>query len=160
MKRTMALVTTLALAAVGLAGTGEARTHRGPARSTHAAIRLTYKKWFAPTFPNMVGTVGGDIQAQFGGAVLQVTPPDFSGRFLTIRAVYIVVAPDPAQSFTARVRGVQDNAAGTAVLDGRVIDGRLRGRHVHAEYRVVGCTESPDGTCFAGTITISPRGHS
>jgi hypothetical protein len=68
--------------------------------------------------------------------------------------VYIVVAPDPSRSLTIHVEGVQDNQSGTAVLDGRVVDGQLTGARAHAEYRVISCTQSPGGTCFQGTISI------
>jgi hypothetical protein len=124
-------------------------------RSRHSkTVELTYTKWFAPSFPNMVGVVGGDIVGKFGGAVLQASP-DATGRFVQLKAVYIVIAPDPAQSFTAHVEGTQDNQTHTAVLNGRVVDGNLRRAHVHAEYAVVSCTEAPNGTCFQGTIGVT-----
>jgi hypothetical protein len=47
----------------------------------------------------------------------------------------------------------------SAVLDGRVVDGWLKGGRVHAEYKIVSCTESPNGTCYEGTITIKRGGH-
>jgi hypothetical protein len=40
------------------------------------------------------------------------------------------------------------------VLDGRVVDGPLTGAHAHAQYKVISCTQAPDGTCFQGTISI------
>jgi hypothetical protein len=43
------------------------------------------------------------------------------------------------------------------VLDGRVIDGPLTGARAHAEYKVIECMESPDKTCFQGTISIKQR---
>jgi hypothetical protein len=153
MKRTMAFVAVVAVAA-GLAATSQAHTTRAPHPVGRADLQLTYTKWFAPSFPNMVGVVGGDISGQFGGAVLHAAPTDSSGRFVEIQAVYIVVAPDPSRSFTASIRGVQDNQTQTAVLDGRVVDGWLRGERIHAEYKVISCTEAPNGTCFQGTITV------
>jgi len=158
MKRITAFLVTLAVAA-GFAATSQARTIGGPQATGRADIQLTFTKWFVPDFPNMVGVVGGAIPGKFGGAVLQVTPPDFSGRYLQITSVYIVVATDPAKSFTARIQGTQDNTAGTAVLDGRVVDGWLKGKHVHVEFKVISCTEAPNGTCFQGTITVK-RGRS
>ena len=101
----------------------------------------------------MVGVGGGDIVGQFGGAVLKATP-DATGRFVRLTAIYIVVAPDPSRSLTIHVDGVQDNQSGTAVLDGRVVDGSLVGARAHAEYKVISCTQSPDHTCFQGTISI------
>jgi hypothetical protein len=74
-----------------------------------------------------------------------------------LRAIYIVVAPDPSRSLTIRVEGAQDNESGTAVLDGRVVDGRLTGARAPAEYKVISCTQSSDQTCFQGTISIKQR---
>jgi hypothetical protein len=146
-----------ALMLVAGATTASARTHTQSRHETEPGLSLTYTKWFAPGFPNMVGTVGGDIAGQFGGAVLRAVP-DTTGRFIRLSAVYIVVAPDPSQSLTMRVDGVQDNQSGTAVLDGRVVDGYLWGAHVHAEYRVIGsCAQASGGVCFQGTITVERR---
>ena len=101
----------------------------------------------------MVGVVGGDIVGKFGGAVLNATPNQTGGVQLT--AIYIVVAPDPSRSLTIRVDGVQDNESQTAVLDGRVLDGPLSGARAHAEYKVIRpCMQSPNNTCFQGTIRI------
>jgi hypothetical protein len=135
-------------------GTASAQTQNRSGHDEDAGVELTYTKWFAPGFPNMVGVVGGDIVGQFGGAVLRATP-DATGRFVRLTAIYIVVAPDPSRSLTIHVDGVQDNQSGTAVLDGRVVDGWLFRAHVHAEYRVISCTQSPDHTCFQGTIAIT-----
>jgi hypothetical protein len=70
----------------------------------------------------MVGVVGGDIVGKFGGAVLERTP-DASGRFVHLTSVYIVIAADPSQSFTAHVEGVQDNQTRTAVLEAASLTG-------------------------------------
>jgi hypothetical protein len=67
--------------------------------------------------------------------------------------VYIVVAPDPSRSLTIHVEGVQENQSGTAVLDGRVVDGQLTG-DAHTPNKVISCTQLPGGTCFQGTISI------
>jgi hypothetical protein len=146
-----------ALVLVAGATTASARTHDHSRHETESGLLLTYTKWFAPGFPNMVGTVGGDINGQFGGAVLRAMP-DTTGRFIHLSAIYVVVAPDPSQSLTMRVDGVQDNQSGTAVLDGRVVDGYLWGAHVHAEYKVIsGCAQTSGGVCFQGTIKVARR---
>src|SRR5205085_9240546 len=108
----------------GIAASGQAHVGHGHHAKTEPGLELTYTKWIAPGFPNMTGVVGGDIDGRFGGAVLERTP-DASGRFIHLTSVYIVVAPDPSESFTAHVEGVQDNQTATAVLDGRVTDGLL-----------------------------------
>ncbi len=151
-RRFVGLIAVLVLAA-GLTA-ASAQTQNRRAHDKAVSVQLTYTKWFAPGFPNMVGVVGGDIVGTFGGAVLQATP-DATGRFAQLTAVYIVIAPDPAQSFTAHVEGVQDNQTHTAVLDGRVVDGNLKNAHVHAEYTVISCTQAPNGTCFQGTISVT-----
>ena len=123
-------------------------------RSQPVGVELTYTKWFAPTFPNMVGDVGGDIVGKFGGAVLERTvAPDGLSAHLT--AVYIVISPDPAQTFTAHIEGTSDLQTGNAVLDGRVVDGWLKRAHVHVEFKTINCTQAPNGKCFQGTISVT-----
>ena len=95
-----------------------------------------------------------DVVGRFGGAVIQRTP-DATGRVVQLTAVYIVIAPDPSNSFTAHVEGVADNQTGTAVLDGRVVDGYLKRAHVHAEFAVISCPQAPNGTSFQGTISVT-----
>jgi hypothetical protein len=66
-----------------------------------------------------------------------------------------VIAPDPAQSFTAHVEGIEDLNTQTAVLDGRVVDGWLPHARVHAKFAIVTpCAQAPSGTCFQGTISV------
>jgi hypothetical protein len=151
-RRFAGLIAVLVLAA-GITA-ASAQTENGRGHGKRAGLELTYTKWFAPAFPNMVGVVGGDIDGQFGGAVLEAKP---DGRFIRLTAIYIVVAPDPSRSLTIHVEGVQDTQSGTAVLNGRVVDGSLRGARAHAEYKVISCTQSPDQTCFQGTISIKQR---
>jgi hypothetical protein len=153
MKRTIALAIAIAVAA-GLAVTSQARVG-GHGGHGSGDIQLTYKKW-APNPPTMTGVVGGDIPGVFVGAVMEVTAD--TGGYL-VDATYIDVATDPSRSFTARVHGREDTASASAVLDGRVVDGWLKGRRVHVEYKIVSCTESPDGICYEGTITIKRGGH-
>jgi hypothetical protein len=153
MKRFLALILAVAVTG-GFAAASQARSGRAHDGEPAVGVELTYTKWFAPGFPNMVGVVGGDIVGKFGGAVIQRTP-DATGRFVQLTAVYIVIAPDPAKSFTAHVEGVQDNQTRTAVLDGRVVDGYLKRAHVHAEFAVISCSQAPSGRCFQGTISVT-----
>jgi hypothetical protein len=153
MKRFLGLI--LAVAVTGsLAAASQARSGSAHDKEPIVGVELTYTKWFAPDFPNMVGRVGGDIVGKFGGAVLERTP-DATGRTVHLTAVYIVVALDRAKSFTAHVEGVSEVQAGTAVLDGRVVDGYLKRAHVHAEFTRISCTEAPSGICFQGTISVA-----
>ncbi|MGH2931995.1 MAG: hypothetical protein ACRDKK_03950 [Gaiellaceae bacterium] len=153
MKRFIGLILVVAVTG-GLAASSQARN--GPMHDNEPAVgvELTYTKWFDPTFPNMVGVVGGDIVGNFGGAVLERTvAPDGLSAHLT--AVYIVIAPDPSQSFTAHIEGTTDLRTGNAVLDGRVVDGWLKRAHVHAELATISCTQAPSGRCFQGTISVT-----
>jgi len=169
MKRIVTFVATI-VAAAGFAGASEAHVARETSGRA-ADVHLTYTMRFTPSFPDMVGVVGGDVPGRFGGAILQLSPPDLSQRILHFTSVYIVVAANPSKSFAARVHGTQDNATEstcrvgrctgrtTGVLDGHVVDGWMRGKRVHAEYTVVSCTDAPDEMCFTGAITIR-RGRS
>ena len=133
-----------------------AQTQNRSRHSETVGVELTYTKWFAPTFPNMVGDVGGDIVGKFGGAVLERTvAPDGLSAHLT--AVYIVISPDPAQTFTVHIEGTSDLQTGNAVLDGRVVDGWLKRAHVHVEFKTINCTQAPNGRCFQGTISVERR---
>src|SRR5262249_24317570 len=88
------------------AASAQTQTLQGHGRKGSPGLELTYTKWFAPGYPNMVGVVGGDIVGTFGGAVYEKTGPD-PGGLVHITAVYIVIAPDPTQSFTAHVEGIE-----------------------------------------------------
>ena len=58
-------------------------------------------------------------------------------------------------SFTALIRGGQNNETGTAILDGVILGGWRTGELVHVEYEVrADCAGAPAGTCFQGTIHI------
>ena len=135
-----------------------ARTQAGHARDAKDSIGLdlTYTKWIAPGFPNLVGVVGGDIVGKFGGAVYERT---VDGNLVHLDAIYVVIAPDPAKSFTAHVEGTEDLSTLKAVLDGRVVDGFMNHAHVHVQFDVITCTQAPNGTCFQGTISVRRSSH-
>jgi hypothetical protein len=103
--------------------------------------------------PEHGGRLGGDIDGKFGGTVLKATPNQTGGVQLT--AIYIVVATDPSRSLTIRLDGVDQS--GTAVLNGRVVDGYLTGARARAAFKVFDCEQS-DGPCFQGTMSIKQRG--
>ena len=134
-----------------------ARTQTGHARDADSTgLDLTYTKWMAPGFPNLVGVVGGDIVGKFGGAVYERT---VDGNLVHLDAIYVVIAPDPAKSFTAHVEGTEDLSTLKAVLDGRVVDGFMKQAHVHVQFDVITCTQAPNGTCFQGTISVRRSSH-
>jgi hypothetical protein len=140
-----------------------AQTHNRSVDGKRAGLELTYTKWFAPGFPNMAGVVGGDIVGPFGGVVLNNPAPDDSGR-VQLTAIYIVRAADASRSLTMRVEGAHDTNTNMAVLNGRVVDGLLKGARARAEFKMIGCDEVPSdvqaptsGDCFQGTISIKKR---
>ena len=152
--RFFGLIAVLVVAASVAAASAQTRNSRADGANAPPDIELTFKKWFAPTFPNMVGVVGGDFAGRFGGAAL-ARIPDATGQHVYLDVIYIAVAADPAQSLTMRIAGIFDVAARTAELNGRVVDGPLHNARVHVEWALVSCTEAPNGTCFQGTINVS-----
>jgi hypothetical protein len=116
-------------------------------------VELTFTKWFSPSFPNMVGVVGGDIVGSFAGQVLDLTT-SADGRFYDITARYQIIASDPSESFTALIQGKQNIQRGTAMLDGFVTAGARTGEPVHVEFQVITCTQAANGVCFQGTIRV------
>ncbi len=75
-------------------------------------------------------------------------------------ALYEVRAGE--KSFTAHIYGKQDNIAGTAVLDGTIVDGWMEGARVHVTFVIVnGCGEPGvfNNRCFQGTIRILGSGY-
>jgi hypothetical protein len=147
-RRFAGLIAVLVLTAGITAASAQTQNRGGHGK--RAGLELTFTKWFAPGFPNMVGDVGGDIDGDFGGAVLRATP---DGR---LSAIYIVVASDLSRSLTIRLDGGPGAEPGTAVLKGRVIDGLLTGARARVEFEVIDCEQS-DGDCFRGTISIKQR---
>ncbi len=147
--RLLALILAIVLAG-GLASASQVRTVKAD-----DSLNLTYSKWFFPSFPTMTGIVGGDIEGTFGGHVISATP-SADGRFLLLKAEYIVMAGQ--QSFTAHVEGKQNIATGKAVLHGVVTFGWLTGERVLAKFQAYNssCPGVPQSTvpCFQGTIRV------
>jgi len=140
-------IAVLVLATGITAASAQTENRRGDGK--RGGLELTFTKWFAPEMPHMVGVVGGDIDGKFGGAVLQATDDGH------LKAIYIVIAPDPSRSLTLRLNGASD-ASGAAVLEGRVVDGRLTGARARVEFKMIDCPQS-NGPCFQGTISIKQR---
>jgi hypothetical protein len=153
--RLIGLIAVLVVAGSIATASAQTRAPRGHHGKGPADLELTYTKWIAPGLPNLVGVVGGDIVGKFGGAVYERT---VTGNSVYLDAIYIVIAPDPARSFTAHVKGTEDLTTLKAVLDGRVVDGFMKRAHVHVKFDVINCTQAPSGTCFQGTISVR-RGH-
>jgi hypothetical protein len=112
--RIFGLIAVLVVAASIAAASAQTQILRGHHDKGPADVELTYTKWIAPSFPNLVGVVGGDIVGKFGGGGLRRT---VNGSLVHLDAIYIVIAPDPAKSFTAHVKGTEDLNTLKAVLD-------------------------------------------
>jgi hypothetical protein len=121
-------------------------------------LALTFTKWVtvAPGYPIMEGVVGGDVDGIFVGEIL-VRQSTATNDITRLEAVYEVRAGD--NSFKALVEGGQNNQAGTALLEGVILDGAHTGARVHVDYRVVsecGQSNALGDTCYTGTIRIAP----
>ena len=153
-RRFAGLIAVLVVAAGITAASAQPENGRGHGK--RAGLELTFTKWFAPGFPNMVGDVRGDIVGPFGGAVLNNPVADATGR-TPLSAIYIVRAADASRSLTIRLDGASDQS-GAAVLKGRVVDGSLAGARAQVEFQTIkNCEESGGGMCFRGTISIKQR---
>jgi hypothetical protein len=122
----------------------------------HRRVEVTFTKWIT-TFPLLEGVAGGAVTGVFAGEVLNATTttnPSITS-IIGLEAVYEVQAG--RRSFTALIRGGQNNSKGTAVLDGTILSGWRTGARVHVEFDVISsCAGNPAGPCFQGTIRILP----
>ena len=151
--RFVVLIAVLVAAASIAAASAQTQTRKGSAQpGAGRPSRSPTRNGSRLASANMVGVVGGDIVGKFGGAVFERT---VNGNLVHLDAIYIVIAPDPAESFTAHVEGTEDLTTLHAVLDGRVVDGFMKRAHVNAEFDVISCTQAPSGTCFQGTISVT-----
>jgi hypothetical protein len=129
-------------------------TQTQSARAT-APVEVTFTKWIT-TFPGMAGVTGGDVVGTFAGEVLSRNAFD-NGVVVQLEARYEVLDPSGTHSFTALIRGTQNNETGTAVLNGVVTDGWLIGAQVHATFRVITpCAFGTRNVCFQGVIRVLP----
>jgi hypothetical protein len=126
-------------------------------------VEVTFTKWVT-TFPLMEGFWGGDTANRYFGEVLQrqVSVNPAVNRIVRLEAIYEIRAGD--HSFTALIRGGENDLTGAAQLDGVVLAGWRTGAPVHVEFDRIpgttGCAGAPAGaTCFVGTIHVgrAPR---
>jgi hypothetical protein len=137
-------------------------------RDSGRPVVLTFTKWVTndPGKGIMQGFVGGDVVGKFAGQVLdsQTTNlveklgPLASGDIQLLEAVYEVQAGD--HSFRSLIRGGYDVPTNKARLDGFVLGGWLTGAKVHVEFQAMPCnpvqSNAAGGTCFVGTIALTP----
>jgi hypothetical protein len=123
-------------------------------------VQVTFTKWVTE-FPNMAGLVSGDAGGgHFAGEVLNYEHTDATDK---IEALYHINGG--GFHFTAHNFVTQNNLRGTAVIEGFVADGPMKGARVHGEYQVIspcGVINAQNGTggdtCFQGTLSIRGLG--
>lgn len=116
------------------------------------SLDVSFTKWVT-VYPNMAGTVGGDVgDGDFAGEILKLTnSPD--GRFRELDALYHIKGK--LYSFTARVDVTQNNDKRVAVVSGVVTEGSLKGSSVFGAYKIVTCSQGAGGNCFQGTLRVT-----
>jgi hypothetical protein len=88
----------------------------------------------------------------------------FRNGILRLEALYSVKADDERESFTALIRGGQDQVTGVARFDGVVLAGWRSGARVQVAYQRHfapddHCTDAGapiTANCFVGTIHVAP----
>jgi hypothetical protein len=126
-----------------------------------------FTKWVttagtAPVVFNMAGVVSGDVGGgKYAGEVLSLTStstPTTPG-ITKIEALYHMNGG--THQFTADLHITQDDKKGTAVIEGIITDGWLKGAKVQGEYTVIapcGIINAQQGAfgdaCFQGTLHI------
>lgn len=139
-------------------------------------VDVTFTKWVVPApplpapqppFALLAGVAGGDVVGTFVGEVLW-GQTSVNKHARGIEAMYEVIAADEEQSFTALIRGGQ-NEAGAAQFDGTILSGWRTGARVHVIYQryplsdpaCADAGDAPVGTtvCFVGSIHVgrAPR---
>jgi len=119
-------------------------------------VEVIFTKWITD-FPNMAGIVSGDVGGGlFAGEILNAENTATTSK---LEALYHINGG--AFKFTAHNFITQNNLKGTAVINGVVIDGPLKGAQVRGEYQVIspcGIVNAQNGAagdvCFQGTLTI------
>jgi hypothetical protein len=144
-------------------------------------VEITFTKWVPVTNVLMTGITGGDVPGDFIGEVLQGQhsanpavnpnpngdPAPAKNGISRIEVIYAVSAHDPDRSFTALIRGGQNNVTGVARFEGVVLAGWRSGARVQVVYQRyfagdAACVTAgvPAGLgCFEGTISLgrAPR---
>ena len=84
-------------------------------------VVITFTKWING-YPSMAGVVGGDVAGNFAGEVLQRQESTTNSSIFDViwlLAIYDIEAGD--QSFTALIKGGQNNKTNQALLDGTIL---------------------------------------
>ena len=109
-------------------------------------VEVTFTKWVVPHLPPapppapqpagalLAGVTGGDIAGTFVGEVLWRPDEPEPACDEGLEAMYEVIAADEDKSFSALIRGGQ-NQAGAAQFDGVILAGWRTGARVHVVYQ-------------------------
>jgi hypothetical protein len=170
------LACTVALLQISPAAAGDQRESKRSHRN--GPVDVAFTKWnISPVV--LSGAAGGGGAGTFTGEVLEnqhssnplVNPnPDplvdplnpFLNGILRLEALYSVVADDERESFTALIRGGQDQVTGVARFDGIILAGWRSGsrvqvtykRHVAPDDRCLDAGAPVGANCFIGTIHV------
>lgn len=146
----------------------------------HGPIEVTFTKWVT-TGTFLAGIAGGDVDGRFVGEILEgqtsvnpelnPNPEGLPGPLVNgvrrLEAVYQVNAENEKASFTALIRGGQNQVTGVARFTGFVVAGRRSGARVRVEYQryAAGDPHCLDAgapvtaTCFQGVIRVEQAPH-
>ncbi len=138
-------------------------------------VEVTFTKWVT-TGTFLAGITGGDVDGRFVGEVLEgqtstnpevnPNPEGLPGPIVNgvrrLEAIYQVNAEDEETSFTALIRGGQNQVTGVAQFTGFVVAGWRTGAQVRVVFQryFVGdphCLEAGapvTGGCFQGVIRV------
>jgi hypothetical protein len=138
-------------------------------------IEVTFTKW-GTTGTFLAGIAGGDVDGRFVGEVLEgqtsvhpevnPNPEGVPGPLVNgvrrLEAIYQVNAEHEEASFTALIRGGQNQVTGVARFTGFVVAGRRSGAQVRVEYQRYSagdphCLDAGapvTATCFQGVIRV------
>jgi hypothetical protein len=138
-------------------------------------VEVTFTKWVT-TGTFLAGIAGGDVDGRFVGEVLEgqtsvnpelnPNPEGLPGPLVNgvrrLEALYQVNAEDEEASFTALIRGGQNQVTGVARFTGFVVAGRRSGAQVRVEYQrywagdphCLDAGAPVTATCFQGVIRV------
>jgi hypothetical protein len=116
----------------------------GTAAASNGPLLVSFEKhWVGPG--HYTGTACGD-----GTIDMQLSDSSVTGNVQHFAATVRLACT--AGSLTAAVEGGFNASTGKTVLNGRVVDGWLRGAQVHEEGQLVGV----DPFTFVGTVQLMP----
>ena len=138
-------------------------------------VEVTFTKW-GTTGAFLEGIAGGDVAGRFVGEVLEgqtsvnpevnPNPEGLPGPLVNgvrrLEALYQVNAEDEEASFTALIRGGQNQVTGVARFTGFVVAGRRSGAQVRVDYQrywagdphCLDAGAPATANCFQGVIRV------